>query len=59
MLDKDGEVTRSHIVINNHIAESSGVITYYCLQVPKFISDTFSVKNETSSYKHWLFNVVL
>lgn len=59
MLYNDNELTRSHEVVNRHIAESSGVITCYCLQVPKFISDTFSVKNETDSYKHWLFNVVL
>jgi hypothetical protein len=59
MLYRGSEATRSCEVINNHIAESSGVITYYCLQVPKFISDTFSVTDETSSYKHLLFNVVL
>jgi hypothetical protein len=59
MLYDDNELTGSHEVINHHIAESSGVITCYCLQVPKFISDTYSVKNETGSYNHWLFNVVL
>jgi hypothetical protein len=54
----NNELTRSCEVVNHHIAESSGVITY-CLQVPKFISDTFSVVNESGSYKYWLFEVGL